>query len=87
MKTAFVSLLRLTMLVGVLVLLPHLDTGLKAQYGNSTCATFTSDPSSPCPTCCTVHNEIPGQPYETVIDHLNPQFFEHDRLRPFPSSQ
>jgi hypothetical protein len=22
-----------------------------------------------------------------VIDHLNPQFFEHDRLRPFPSSQ
>src|SRR5258708_34573291 len=22
-----------------------------------------------------------------VIDHLNPQFFEHDKLRPFPSSQ
>jgi len=65
MKRALVSVLRLTVFFGVLVLLLFINEGLKAQYGNSTCATFASDPSSPCPTCCSTHGEIPGLPYET----------------------
>ena len=30
---------------------------------------------------------VAGFVFVGVIDYLNPQFFEHDRLRPFPSSQ
>jgi hypothetical protein len=50
MKRALISVLRLVMLVGVLVLLPFISKGPKAQMV-SQCVTFSTENES-CPSCC-----------------------------------
>jgi hypothetical protein len=50
MKKALISVLRLTMLVGVLVLLPIINKGPKAQSGGGQCVTFNTD-TLDCPSC------------------------------------
>jgi hypothetical protein len=62
MKRTFVSVVRLTMLVGVLVLLPQVDKELNAQ-GTNSCQTWSPETSSPCPSCCSTHSEIPDVPF------------------------
>ena len=66
MKT-LVSVLRLTMLVGVLALLPYINMELNAQIGTSSCQTWTAPTSSPCPSCCPTHVEIPDVPFSTGV--------------------
>jgi hypothetical protein len=62
MKKAIVSVLRLILFVGVLVLLPYMNRVLKAQFIDA-CQTFTAPTSSPCPSCCSIHGEIPEEPF------------------------
>jgi len=65
MKRAFVSVLRLTALVGVFVLLPYINRVLNAQ-GTSSCQTWTAPTSDPCPSCCTLPGgNIPVVPFPT----------------------
>jgi len=66
MKRALVSVLRLTALVGVLVLLPHINRELNAQTGTSSCQTFTAPTDQPCPSCCTLPGgSVPDVPFST----------------------
>jgi hypothetical protein len=50
-KRALVSVLRLTILVSVLFLLPYINR-LNAQIGTSSCQTWTQATFTPCPNCC-----------------------------------
>jgi hypothetical protein len=52
MKSAIISLFRLVMLVGVLILLPHL-TKTHAQAGGGNCQKFGETEYTPCASCCT----------------------------------
>ena len=61
MKRTLISVFRLATLVGVLVLLPY----MKAQQFIDACQTFDPPTSSPCPSCCPTHVEIPDVPFST----------------------
>jgi hypothetical protein len=60
MKRAFISVFRLAMLVGALVLLPSIKRGPEASAGCASFNTYNAD----CPSCCSIPN---GQ-YVNLID-------------------
>jgi hypothetical protein len=62
MKKTLVSILRLAVLVGVLVLLPHLERALKAQAGGGNCQNFGQTSYDFCPSCCTEKASSKGIP-------------------------
>lgn len=63
-KTLF-TLLRLTMFIGVLVLVPSRIDWTRAQVIDA-CQTFTAATSNPCPDCCTMNTtEVPEPPFST----------------------
>jgi hypothetical protein len=65
MKKASISVIRLALFLGVLVLLPHMNRVSKAQVFVDACQTFSAPETEPCPNNCTASAEVPIPPFST----------------------